>query len=208
MTGREYEGLAHQLIYQLLYPAFLGAFIYALWQHLPGWAKDWSPGDNQPWGLLFAIYFALQFVRLGASRTDRLFWLFDAAELILLIGIFDRLGYADRGPIQAGSPDIWTQILMMLVLALPPVKRMLADKFNFLGRALLALSVVAVLSIISWSVGFIEQGHAFWIISFLMLLYAGCLILLDIGWLDRPPPRGVPQASEGQSQPSVPPHEA
>ncbi|MCA1197163.1 hypothetical protein K9B35_04235 [Sphingomonas sp. R647] len=190
-------GLAQQLIFQLLYPAFLGAFIFAIWQSPPGWPWSWWGSDTPPWGVLLAVYCALQFARTHAARTDRLFWLFDAAELILLISAFSRLGYGGPAPGDQVPPDGVALLLMIALFVLPPLRWFIAGHRTALGWGFAVLSGLAVAALALACGAVISPFVAFWITAIALLVYVACLLLQDCARFGRgavPPPIDAPQS--------------
>lgn len=124
MSGGERR--LYLLIYTLLYPAFLGAFIFGIFQKFPPeltqWPWNWQ---NAPWAVLFAAYFTLQHVEATSDQKsfERFKGVADLLELGAMIWLFHRLGYlsgaAAYPPLESGL----TRGLMAAVFLLPVIGR-------------------------------------------------------------------------------------
>ena len=71
----------------LLYPAFLGTFLFSLFEH--GWSAD-----GPPWPWLFVLYFALQYMEgsIDPNQTGWQ-WAVDWLEIAAMVALFFAFGY-------------------------------------------------------------------------------------------------------------------
>ena len=165
-------GPGYTLIYTLVYPAFLGAFIVAMVAKPPVFSFELSA--SPPWALFFAAYFALQHVE--ASRKGELkFWQFlvDLFEIVGMVILFSQLGYFEVEIWSWLASDYAATATMFVLLCLPTVTRFLTGKHELI---LTGLSVLAIIFIVSARLSNFPENAGFWIAGTILVLYA-------IGWV-------------------------
>jgi hypothetical protein len=208
------ERRLHNLIYSLVYPAFLGSFLFGL---LSNAASTAGP----PWGILLACYFASQHVEgmtKGSEGYGAIPLLSDIVEIILMIAAFIALGHF-AGP--AGGLAVWLQThtgsLLAAVFILPPVFRLIScacvkrwfwketnAPFHW-SLTLLSLGA-AICSL--WP----DQYWSFWITAALLAIYAVAFQIgndwvmdkLAVGWVQgfRRYPRQEAETEQAQAKPA------
>ncbi len=153
-AGPDLAKRLHFLTFSLLYPAFLGTFIFAIFQHPPDWMFQWpSDWPSPPWAPLFAVYFAFQYMEGVAApnhyRGPRI--AIDFAEIFFMVLLFRQLGFLVSSSQAVLEIDTCaTRIFAALVLALPVIARALeADQWTAFNVSLTALSAVAVTSVLA-----------------------------------------------------------
>lgn len=151
----------HSLIFAMLFPAFHGAFLLAIF--ITG-----GPSDLPPWGPLLAVYFAAQFVEGIEARTAYTLprAVVNLAEIALMVLIFTALGYFPgvKLPLWLMSTDA-VRWLIFAALILPAAHRVLfrpstmrrGSSGYLFARTLTAMSLAAALlsllveSLVAWS---------------------------------------------------------
>lgn len=153
----------HGVIFSLLYPAFLGTFIFAIFE------RSWDL-RTPPWAPLFAVYFAVQYME-GVSDPKRKSGrdlAFAIVEAGLMLMLFRQLGFLV--PNAPATPDLqsWiTRGLAAATFALPVVARWKrGEKMNPFNSSLTGLSLVAAISV-SISFGYI----VFFLVLALLAIY-------------------------------------
>jgi hypothetical protein len=163
----------HNLVYSLVYPAFLGSFLFAL-------LSNPTSVVGAPWGILLACYFASQHVEgmtVGSEEYGAIALLADIVEIVLMIAAFTALGHFAGPP---GEMTTWLQqhtgYVLASVFILPPVFRLIrcaATKRWFWMEAnaafhwsLTLLSLGAAICAL-WP----EQYLTFWITAVLLAIY-------------------------------------
>jgi hypothetical protein len=147
----------HNLVYSVLYPAFLGSFIFGLLSQPV--TRDWH------WGLLLAFYFTLQQIEGTLSGPAGYSWgqlVRDAGEMALMVLAFIALGLTRdfRPDIVSLVGKLPPQCVLAAIFLLPPLARILGGlrdrwKRSFVRApgfywALTILSLVATVAAYSY----------------------------------------------------------
>lgn len=121
----------HNMVYSVVYPAFLGSFIFALLQ-----STD-RPTNSLAWGILLAVYFTLQQIEGSLSGDDDYHFLraaADGVEIASMIAAYDALGLV-RGlagpPVFGVRPPL--EAILFAVFAWPAIVRFLGVLCRRLG---------------------------------------------------------------------------
>ena len=169
MKPSDTEIRLHALNYGLLYPAFLGTFIFSLFSKGLAAQTPW-------WPHLFAGYFALQFMEAAADR-DHYSWFkaaVDWVEIILMTLLFHMFGYFEPGTIvdAAQWPSPCINGVMAVVFGLPILGRTApgrsqAKEYELFYRGLTVLSAAAA------AVVLVSIGHlSLYLVAGLLGIYA------------------------------------
>ena len=164
---------AHGLIFSLLYPAFLGTFIFAIFE------RPWDR-SAPPWAPLFAVYFALQYME-GVSdpkQKSGLGLTIAFVEMVLMVMLFKQLGFlVPNAPATVDLQSCATRGLAAGIFALPVSARLTVGKndackpFNI---SLTVLSLIAAISVV------ISLGHfVFCLVFALLAIYLLAFQLLN-----------------------------
>lgn len=172
MSGEHVTGLArlHALIYSLLFPGLLAAFI------LTQFTENALVEGFAPWSWLLCLYFAVQFVEGHETKANYRLGraIVNLVEMAGMVLIFAALGYFPDLELGTNlrSPD-FIQAMMAIVFALPALYRLIwgastlgrgKPGYKF-ARSLTAMSLLAaVLS------GFFADEIWAWVIVLSMLL--------------------------------------
>ena len=154
----------HMLNYGLLYPAFLGTFIYGL--RTPDFASPTSL-----WPYLFAAYFALHYIE-GATDRNRyglIRGVCDWIEVGLMVALFRAFGYLGVTP--SANLEDWscTNMLAAAIFILPIFGRMArndgGEEHKIFYKWLGGLSAVAALAVFL-SFGWLAFGFTLAVLLF------------------------------------------
>jgi hypothetical protein len=121
--------------------------------------------------------------------------LFDAAELIVLISAFSRLGYGGPAPGDQAPPDGGALLLMIALFVLPPLRWFFFGERSALGSWFAGLSALAVAALALACGAVTSPFVAFWITAIALLVYIGCLLWQDYARFSPgavPPPIDAP----------------
>jgi hypothetical protein len=174
----------HVMVHSLLYPAFLGSFIFGLVIGSSGALE----GVRLAFIILFLIYFSLQHAE-AVTDPKRQNWgrsLFSVLEIVAMfmlmrsLGVFDsqldrttEIGWASRG-------------LMIATLAVPmasliAARREAPEHWPFYG-SLFALSFSAILVVL-----LLSDVAAAWAFGLILAVYVGLFHLNGIKWFKLDP---------------------
>src|SRR5687768_5407419 len=167
--GTDPQKRLHSLVYSVVYPAFLGTFLFGL-------LSASSDAKTPHWGLLLACYFTLQQIE-GSSAGSRGygFWrtLIDGIEIALMVAAFDALDLfpADEPLGVTARLGTGPATIIFAILILPALARIASDclggrKLHRNGRNAAFYWALTIMSVAAacFALGYPSDG-SFWMIA-------------------------------------------